>query len=218
MATLIEKSIADKIVGKPHGSGTFVRSETRNGKLVIISKCGNPTCGAERAVSLTNASQAVQNPTIPVIACTMYCKTTIKPAAKQTLAEVLAIPENRRSSEQQKIVIEAEFAERAAEAQRIKDAPLVAARARASVATNQEMFAQHERLLAAINLALHGLPGGAYTPGGAFSTAETADVVGHPSYISFAVWKTLTDEERSIVNAGVDQKLAAFRMSDFMRP
>jgi hypothetical protein len=217
MASLINKHIADKMVGQPHGSGTFVRWEDRGKTTVMISKCGNPACGAERAVSLQNAAQAVKNPTIPVIACTMYCKTTITPTAKQSLEEVLAIPEYKRSSEQQRIVVDAEYAAKAAEAKRIKDAPLVAARARASVATNQEMFAQHERLLAAIHLALHGLPGGAYTPGGAFTTAETADVVGHPSYISFAVWKALTDEERAIVNAGVDQKLAAFRMSDFMR-
>jgi hypothetical protein len=212
MATLIEKSIADKLVGKKHGSGTFVRSEDRGGKIVIISKCGNPTCGAERAVSLTNAAQAAQNPTIPVIACTMYCKTSIKPTEKQTLEEVLAIPEWKRSSEQQRIVIEAEFAANAAAAKKVKDAPLVAARARANVATVQETFKQHERLLLAINIKVHGIG-----PGGLLSAAETPEVRQHPSYIPFSVWKTLSDEERSIPNDAVDQILASVNQSGFMR-
>src|SRR4029077_19946144 len=209
MASLINKAIADKMVGQPHGSGTFVRWEDRGATTVMISKCGNPTCGAERAVSLQNAAQAVQNPTIPVIACTMYCKTVASTPKAQSLEEILAIPEARRTSAQQKVVVEAEFAANATAAQAVKDAPLVAARARLSVATNREIFVQHERLLQAIVIAVHGV---SWTGGN-----EGPEICKHPSYVPFSVWKTLSDDERAVLNDVVDRQLASVGQSNCMR-
>jgi hypothetical protein len=145
MSKFIDRAIAEKLVGREHGSGKLVRHEQRAGRVVMISQCSN--CRAERPVSLTNAAQAVQNPTIAVIACPMVCKRVAQPPAA---TEVQKSEKEMTADEYRKQVVEPEFEARKLNAQRVTNAPIQAANARAAVAANGALWEQRERFLLAV--------------------------------------------------------------------
>jgi hypothetical protein len=144
----INAGIAQQLVGRTHATGSFVSCEPRNGKITMTSQCSQ--CGGPHSgISLTNAAQAVKNPTARLIVCN-HCK-FIEPTAKAlTFEDVIRIPEQARSAQQQRIVVEYENAERSAQQRAAKEAPVIAAREQANRAVKASLFESHERLLVAL--------------------------------------------------------------------
>lgn len=137
----IPEAIARQLVGRDHATGEFVSYESRNGKFTLTSRCSNCT-GSHANISVTNAAQAANNPSVPLINC-QWCKRVIEAPKAQTLEDVLRIPESRRSSAQQRIVIEAEHTQRVA----AKQAPIKAAQAQARRAVKASLWDARERYL-----------------------------------------------------------------------
>ena len=70
---LINRHVANTLVGKKHGSGTFTAYEESNGRVFMVSTCSN--CGAPKSgISVQNASFAYQHADSPVIVCGHGCK------------------------------------------------------------------------------------------------------------------------------------------------
>src|SRR5579872_2890418 len=123
----ITEGIARQLKGRAHATGTFVSYESREGRITMTSQCSQ--CGGPHSgISITNAAQAAQNPSIRLINCP-HCTFVVPTAAKQTYEDVIRIPERQRTSAQDRIVVEHEYAVRNTQAERAKQAPINAARA-----------------------------------------------------------------------------------------
>jgi hypothetical protein len=180
---IINESIARQLVGQQFMGGSFVSYETRNGKTTMTAKCSQ--CGGPHSgISVTNAAQAANNPTTRLIGC-QHCTYVSPSAKKETLADVLAIPESRRSSAQQRIVVEAEQAERVAQRQ----APIKAAQAQASRAVKGALWEHRERYLQTV----------AHSNG--VQTIADPRVLNDPAYFTWQQWIEATDEDRDKIIA-----------------
>ncbi len=192
----ISEGIARQLEGRVHATGTFVSYESRGGRITVTSQC-NQCGGPHSGISLANAGQAAQNPTIPLINC-QHCVRKIAAPAKPTIEEALGIPEARRTSEQQRLVAEYEF-ERAKAA---ANAPAIAARTAAQAeATRQRrsmLWDQRERFL--VSLA-HSL--------GA-TRINDPRVVNHESFVTWEQWQAGSDEAREATNQAVDSYFLSY--------
>jgi hypothetical protein len=113
------------------------------------------------------------------------------------LVTLRRIDPNRRTPMQNYVLAELEAPERDA------------ARARASVGNNRELFIQHERLILAIGININGT--------GHSGTAETAEIRQHPSYASLDMFKQMPEEVRAELNDVVDRQLASAGHAKFLR-
>jgi hypothetical protein len=186
----INAGIAQQLVGRTHATGSFVSCEPRNGKITMTSQCSQ--CGGPHSgISLTNAAQAVKNPTARLIVCN-HCK-FIEPTAKAlTFEDVIRIPERQRSAAQQRIVAEYENAERSAQQRAAKEAPVIAAREQANRAVKASLFESHERLLVALAHICVA------------NSIDDARVRQHENFLSWEQWVALSDEDRAATNHWID--------------
>jgi hypothetical protein len=190
----VQEGIARQLVGSEFAGGRFVGYEYRGGKVLMRAKC-NQCGGPHSGISVTNAAQAVKNPTVRLINC-QHCKYVEPTAAAQTYEVVVRIPESQRTSAQQRLVAEREIADttqapirqrRAAE-----DAREQAAQAQADRTARRAMFESHERFLTAL------------------AHIECVPSINHPNvlaredYVSFGQWQFLSDEVRAETNKWVD--------------
>jgi hypothetical protein len=183
---IINESCARQLVGQSFLGGTFVSYETRGGKTTLTatcSQCGGPHSG----ISVTNADQAVRNPNSRLIGC-QHCTYVVPTAAKQTYEQVLLIPERDRTSAQDRIVVEHEYAVRNAQAAQAKQAPMIAARAEANRAVKGAMWDQRERFLTAL----------AHLVGA--QRIGDLRVEAHESFQTWESWQALSDEDRAETN------------------
>jgi hypothetical protein len=194
---VINEACARELVGKSFLGGMFVSYETRNGKITLTAKC-NQCGGPHSGISVTNADQAVRNPNSRLINC-QHCTYVMPTPAKQTYEEIISrIPERERTSAQDRIVAEHEFAVRKAQAERVKQAPVIAARAEANRAVKAAVWTGHERLLLAI----------AKTVGA--SSIDDPRVRQHSDYQTFEQWQEVPEEDRAKANQVVDNCLASY--------
>jgi hypothetical protein len=186
----INAGIAQQLVGRTHATGSFVSCEPRNGKITMTSQCSQ--CGGPHSgISLTNAAQAVKNPTARLIVCN-HCK-FIEPTAKAlTFEDVIRIPERQRSAAQQRIVAEYENAERSAQQRAAKEAPVIAAREQANRAVKASLFESHERFLVALAHICVA------------NSIDDARVREHENFLSWEQWVALSDEDRAATNHWID--------------
>jgi hypothetical protein len=190
----IPESIARQLVGRNHATGSFVSYESRGGKVTLTSRCSNCT-GSHANISVANASQAASNPSTPLINC-QWCKRVIEAPKAQTYEDVLAIPESRRSSAQQRIVVEAENAQRIEARTAAKQVPNPA-QAAATRAIKSSLWDQREKYLQTV----------AHTEGAQF--VSDPRVVNSASFVSWQDWQLLSSESLAEINAGVDAYLEA---------
>jgi hypothetical protein len=226
VATLIEKHIAEKLIGQRYFNGVVVGFDQVRGRLT--TQCTR--CNGQRSdVTLTNASQAVTHPQYESIICP-HCKRTDASNTRITVADIPRIkstPEGQRTDAEMKLMSEYDYWHFAGlvPLRRINPDSMTAVQkyvlaeleapqrnaihARESVATNREIFVQHERLLLAIGINIHGT--------GYSSTAETREILAHPSYISLANFKQLDEAQRGELNDVVDRQLSSAGQSGFLR-
>jgi hypothetical protein len=191
---IINESIARQLVNQQFMGGTFVSYETRGGKTTMTAKC-NQCGGPHSGISVTNAAQAAQNPTVQLIAC-QHCTYVVPTAKEETLADVLAIPESRRSSAQQRIVVEAENAQRIEARTAAKQVPNPA-QAAATRAIKSSLWDQREKYLQTV----------AHTEGAQF--VSDSRVVNSAAFVSWQDWQLLSSESLAEINAGVDAYMEA---------
>jgi hypothetical protein len=190
----ITEGIARQLKGRAHATGTFVSYESRAGRITMTSQCSQ--CGGPRSgISVTNAAQAAQNPSIRLINC-QHCTFVVPTPAKQTYEDVLRIPERDRTSAQDRIVLEHEFALRNAEKERAKNAPILAARAAVERKQNVVMWDQRESYLMAL----------AHEVGAQFVNDHR--VLQHEDFLTFEQWVELSEENRELRNRNVAQYFA----------
>ncbi len=194
----IQEGIARQLKDRAHATGTLVSYEQRGGRITMTSHCNN--CGGPHSnISLTNAAQAVQNSQIPLINC-QHCTRVIPAPAKLTYEDILRIPENQRTSEQDRIVLEHEFAVRNEEREREKNAPALAARAEESGRQRSALWDQWERFLTALAHEAGVQPNvhGVYT-------ITDPRVARHPDFRTFDQWCSLPYADRERTNHIVSQ-------------
>jgi hypothetical protein len=195
----IQEGIARQLKGRAHATGTFTSYESRVGRITVTSTC-NQCGGPHSGISLANAGQAAQNPTIPLINC-QHCVRVIAAPAKWTYEDVMRIPERNRTSDQDRIVLEHEFAVRKAEADRAKNAPIIAARAEVTRQHKSKMWDARERFLLSI----------AHAVGARF--VNDPRVLQHESFITWEDWTALSDEARDNTNQLVDLYFAKYAVA-----
>jgi hypothetical protein len=187
---IINEACARELVGKSFLGGTFVSHETRGGKTTLTAKC-NQCGGPHSGISVTNADQAVRNPNSRLIGC-QHCSFVSPTAATQKYEDVIRIPERDRTSAQDRIVAEHEFAVRKAQAERVNQAPILAARVQANRAIKSAMWDARERFLTAL----------AHLVGA--QTISDPRVETHESYQTWEQWQGLSDEVREETNRWTD--------------
>jgi hypothetical protein len=179
----VSEAVARQLVGRDFEGGTFTHYESRGGKFTMVAKCSQ--CGGPHSgISIANAAQQVNNPNVRLINC-QHCTYVVPNAAKQTYEEVIRIPENQRTSAQDRIIVEHEFAQRSAQRAAIKQAPI-------DKANKAIMWRQHDRYL--VSLA-HSI--------GARSIIAP-EVLNDDAYISWEKWQTVDEGQRYKVSADVD--------------
>jgi hypothetical protein len=190
--SLIDTGIAKLLVGYQHASGTIVAVNESQGAVTVTSKCIG--CGGERSgIPVSTATSAVRNPNQQFIPCSFCSYGYVVPtAAKEAYEDVIRIPENRRSSAQQRIIVEHENAERNQQREAVKRAPINAARAQANRAIKSEMWDSRERLLTAI----------AHLVGA--QTVNDPRVLQDSDFHTWEAWQALSDEARDKANHVVD--------------
>lgn len=120
----LNEQLCHALLNKVHGTGTITSVQTHGGKSTVTSTCSDPACGAQRSgISYTNAAQACAHPEALLLSCP-FCKRTADTPKAQSVSDILRIPENQRTSAQDRIVIEAEFARRTAQKKAEKQAPI----------------------------------------------------------------------------------------------
>jgi hypothetical protein len=186
---IINESIARELVGQQFMGGRFVSYETRNGKTTMTAECS--ACGGPHSqISVTNAAQAAKNPTVYLIGCQWpNCKFVVPTAKKETLEDVLAIPESQRTSAQDRIIVEHEFAERNSQRAAVKQAPINAARAEANKAIRSALWEQRERYLVSLAHSLQA------------ATIADPRVLNDASYFTWEQWLAADDEDRDKIIA-----------------
>jgi hypothetical protein len=115
--------------------------------------------------------------------------------------EVMIIPESRRSSAQQRILVEYENAQRVAQRDAARQASVNAARAKASQAIRSSLWDQRERYLQTV----------AHTEGAQVFRDEA--VIHSAAFISWQDWQNLSSESLAEINASVDAYFAANGLS-----
>jgi hypothetical protein len=198
---IINESIARELVGQQFMGGRFVSYETRNGKTTMTAECSQ--CGGPHSqISVTNAAQAAKNPTVHLIGCQWpNCKFVVPTAKKETLEDVLAIPEARRSSAQQRLVIEAEHDQRNAQRAAVKQTSITAAQAATNKAIKSALWEQRERYLQTL----------AHTEG--VQLISNPKVLNSPAYETWEQWQTMASERPEqllATNEAVDLYFKAF--------
>jgi hypothetical protein len=189
---IINEACARELVGKSFLGGTFVSYETRSGKTTLTAKC-NQCGGPHSGISALNADQAVRFQSH--IPC-QHCKLVIESPKALTYEDILLVPERQRTSAQDRIVVEHDFAVRKAQQERVKQAPVLAARAEANRAVKGAMWDQRERFLTAL----------AHIDNAQF--VNDPRVTQHEDYQTWESWQELSDEQRAETNRWVDTYFA----------
>ena len=179
----IQEGIARQLVGREFLGGTFTHYENRAGRFMMVAKC-NQCGGPHSGISITNAAQALQNPTAHLISC-QHCTYVIPTAQKEMYEDVIRIPERQRTSAQDRIIVEHEYAQRNV----AKQAPIIAARNRAA---KSSLWTQRERLLIAI----------AHNNGA--RTVNDPRVLNDSDFQTWEAWQAASDEDREKANHVVD--------------
>jgi hypothetical protein len=180
----VQEGIARQLVGRKHLTGEISSLEIANNRTTVTSTCAS--CGGvTRGISLNMAANATKYPSQQIITCAWGCKYVPPAEVKQTLADVLQIPESRRSSAQQRIVIEAEHTQRVAQRQ----APIKAAQAQATRAVKGSLWDARERYLQTLAHA-HGV-----------QTIADPRVLNDPAYFTWDQWLNADSEQRDGVIA-----------------
>lgn len=195
---LINEGIARQLVGMRHATGSFIRYEHRGGTVYMVSQCSQ--CGAPNSnISVMNAGQAVKFPTTRLIAC-QHCKFAEPTSTATKYEDVIIVPENQRTAEQQRLVAEREINDitqapirqrRAAE-----DARVQADRVAADRAAKRSMFESHERFLTAL-AHIECVP-----------TITHPNVLAREDYVTWGQWQSLSDEVRAETNKWVGMYFA----------
>ena len=180
----IQEGMARQLVGQKHLTGEIASHETANGRTTVTSQCSK--CGGvSRNISLTMASNAIKYPEQQIITCSWGCKYVPPAVAKETYEDAVRVPEARRSSAQQRLVVEHENAERNTQRAVAKQAPI-------NRANKVAMFVQHEKYL--VSLA-HSL---------GQRSILAPEVLSDPAYISWKQWQSGAEEQRYKISADVD--------------
>jgi len=186
----VQEGIARQLKGRVHATGTFTSYESRGGRITMTSQCSQ--CGGPHSgISIANANQAANNATTRLIAC-QHCTYVVPTPAKQTYEDVIRIPERQRTSAQDRIVVEHEYAVRNAQAARVKQAPVLAARAEANRAVKGAMWEARERFLTAL----------AHLVGA--QRIGDPRVEAHESFQAWESWQALSDEDRAETSRWTD--------------
>ena len=186
----VSEGIARQLVGREFLGGTFTHYENRGGRFMMVAKCSQCQ-GPHSGISIANASQAVQNPTVHLINC-QHCTFVVPTAAKETYEDVVRIPESRRSSAQQRIVVEHENAERNQQRAATKQVQEAAKQAPINRAIRSAMWESRERLLTAI----------AHNVGA--QTVNDPRVLQDSDYQTWEQWQAASQEDRDTANHIVD--------------
>jgi hypothetical protein len=179
----INESNARQLVERDTATGKFVSYESRGGKITLTHVCSNCN-GPHSGISITNAWQAAQNPTVALINC-QHCKRVIESPKAQTYEEAIRVPEAQRTSAQDRLIAEHEFAQRNQQRAAVKQAPL-------DKANKAVMWKQWDRYV--ISLA-HSL---------GQRTVTAPAVLNDEAYLSWEQWQAGTEESRYKISADVD--------------
>jgi hypothetical protein len=105
-----------------------------------------------------------------------------------TYEQVIQIPERQRTADQDRIILEHDFAIRKAQTDRAKNAPIEAARAEVTRQQKSKLWDARERFLLAL----------AHTVGA--TLVNDPRVLQHAAYVSWEQWQAATEETREAAN------------------
>jgi hypothetical protein len=184
----INESNARQLVERDTATGKFVSYESRGGKITLTHVCSNCK-GQHSGISITNAWQAAQNPTVALINC-QHCKRVIESPKAQTYEQAIRVPEAQRTSAQDRLIAEHEFAQRNQQRAAVRQAPI-------DRANKAVMWRQHDRYLVSL----------AHSIGARTITAP--EVLNDDAYISWEKWQSGDEGQRYSISAQVDSYFEA---------